>query len=85
MSKTKQITTPEEAAQILMSACQYCLQAGLTVKMLPAQAGTLELSISGIEFTQIGGRPLFVPTVPPQPTGNVPTVPPQVPPQNAGA
>lgn len=47
--KTKQRTTPAEAAELLTSALSYCLDAGLIVSGYN-EGQTLILSIDGLEY-----------------------------------
>jgi hypothetical protein len=47
--KTKQRTTPEEAAELLTSALSYCLEAGLIVAGYN-EGPTLVLSIDGLQY-----------------------------------
>lgn len=71
MSKTKHSTTPAEAAQILLSAVKYCIEAGVNVKTVPAEAGRLVLEFNGLVLFEQDGKHLFVPAAAEVPAAEV--------------
>lgn len=62
MPKTKNVTTPAEAAQILLSACRYCQEAGLKVFALNDGAGKIGIIVEGLALVQDVSGDTFVPS-----------------------
>jgi hypothetical protein len=60
MSKTSEPTTKDEAAQILSSAVNYCIKAGIAVQGYD-EHGTLFLSFAGLLLVQDESGASFVP------------------------
>ncbi len=58
--KTKKRISKDEAAQILLSAVGYCQESGMKV-FVRSVHGKLALFFDGLELSEVGGVPEFVP------------------------